>query len=112
MSKAKFSHQVYAALRDAGMSNRQIARELHVNEASVRRALGPGNKANYIRTISAGLDPWPEKRPSTINFMDTPQGTFIVSGADRRRLLRVDWFSAENAELGKAVRDLARRFRL
>lgn len=41
MSKPKFSADVYRALRTAGMSNRQIARELDVNEASVRRALRP-----------------------------------------------------------------------
>lgn len=37
--KRKFSPAVYAAMRDAGMSNREIARELEVNEASVRRGL-------------------------------------------------------------------------
>jgi predicted transcriptional regulator len=30
---------VYGALRDAGMAQREIARELGVNEASVRRGL-------------------------------------------------------------------------
>lgn len=38
--KAKFDKLVYRALRDAGMSNREIAQHLDVNEASVRRALG------------------------------------------------------------------------
>lgn len=39
MSKAKFGPEVYAALHRAGMSNRQIAKSLGVNEASVRRGL-------------------------------------------------------------------------
>jgi hypothetical protein len=37
--KSKFSPSVYAALRDYGLSNRVIARELGVNESSVRRGL-------------------------------------------------------------------------
>lgn len=39
MKRPKFSPAVYGALRDAGMSQRQIARELGINESSVRRGL-------------------------------------------------------------------------
>lgn len=53
MTKSKFSQAVYVALRDAGMSNRQIARELDVNEASVRRGLkdAPARKSNTARRV-------------------------------------------------------------
>lgn len=39
MTKAKFDPPVYQALKSQGMSNRQIAAALNVNEASVRRGL-------------------------------------------------------------------------
>jgi hypothetical protein len=47
--KPKFSPEVYAALRDAGMTNRQMARELGVNEASVRRGLAVAPSSNLKR---------------------------------------------------------------
>lgn len=39
MAKPKFEATVYVALKDRGLSNRQIAGLLHVDEASVRRGL-------------------------------------------------------------------------
>lgn len=40
----KYDRSVYRALFDSGMSKREIARQLGVNEASVRRGL-----KNYVR---------------------------------------------------------------
>ena len=37
--KSKYAPVVYAALRDAGMNNREIAAHLGVSEAAVRRGL-------------------------------------------------------------------------
>lgn len=37
--RGKISPVVYTTLRNAGMSNREIARQLGINEASVRRGL-------------------------------------------------------------------------
>lgn len=39
MSRAKFDADVYAALHEHGMTNRDIAKKLGVDEASVRRGL-------------------------------------------------------------------------
>jgi IS30 family transposase len=39
ISRSKFPPAVYGALKNAGMSNREIARHLGVNESSVRRGL-------------------------------------------------------------------------
>lgn len=39
MRVAKFEPAVYHALKAQGLSNRQIAKQLDVNEASVRRGL-------------------------------------------------------------------------
>lgn len=53
MSRSKFSPDVYTALRDAGMSNRQIGKELDVNEASVRRGLkdAPASRPKTTRRV-------------------------------------------------------------
>lgn len=39
MSAQKYDRAVHRAMKEAGHSNREIARILEVNEASVRRAL-------------------------------------------------------------------------
>lgn len=39
MTKAKIDPAIYAALKGQGLSNRQIATALNVNESSVRRGL-------------------------------------------------------------------------
>lgn len=53
--KKKFDRAVYEALRAAGMSNREIAAQLGVNESSVRRALGPtqgGTERRFLVTVT------------------------------------------------------------
>jgi transposase len=54
--KRKFDRTVYEALRQAGMSNREIATKLGVNESSVRRTLGKSietfNARRFIVTVT------------------------------------------------------------
>jgi len=55
--KAKFDPVVYSALRNAGMSNREIAVQLGVSEAAVRRGLkdvpppADGGAKTFIVTV-------------------------------------------------------------
>jgi IS30 family transposase len=48
-ARGTVSPVVYTALRNAGMSNREIARQLGVNEASVRRGLKRASKQSGER---------------------------------------------------------------
>jgi len=49
----KYPSSVYRALRRDGLSNREIARTLGVNESSVRRALknAPREQRQYLITV-------------------------------------------------------------
>jgi transposase len=56
ISSSKFPPAVYGALKRAGMSNREIARHLGVNEASVRRGLRetsiPSREKKFLVTVT------------------------------------------------------------
>ncbi len=56
-ARGAISPAVYSALRNTGMSNREIARQLGVNEASVRRGLKraakqSGTERRFLVTVT------------------------------------------------------------
>jgi DNA-binding NarL/FixJ family response regulator len=57
VTKAKYDPAIYAAMKSQGLSNRQIATALGVNEASVRRGLkNPPAPTNVRRKVTIVIE--------------------------------------------------------